>query len=94
MHLGHDERAANSRRNFRRAFCVKSNNEKSNNERASTAFQLLLVSAPNPTLSEADVTVEVAHGDVGLEARALAGRRLLLHGLDRHDLVLELTSGL
>ena len=103
VHLGHDERAANSRRNFRRAFCVKSNNEKSNNdERASTAstaygvdcVSMFLVSAPNPTLPEADVTVEVAHGDVGLEARALAGRRLLLHGLDRHDFVLELARGL
>ena len=61
---------------------------------ASTAFQSFLVSAPNPTLPEADVTVEVAHGDVGLEARALAGRRLLLHGLDRHDFVLELARGL
>ena len=39
------------------------------------------------------MTVEVAHGDVGLEARALAGRRLLLHGLDRHNFVLELASG-
>ncbi len=94
VHLGHDERAANSRRNFARTFCVKSNSEKSNDERASTAFQSFLVSAPNPTLPEADVTVEVAHGDVGLEARALAGRRLLLHGLDRHDLVLELARGL
>ena len=82
---------------------------------------MFLVSAPNPTLPEADVTVEVADGDVGLcgqgpvsavdanvskcsftywtlslnlEARALASRRLLLHGLDRHHLVLELTSGL
>ena len=76
---------------------MKSNSEKSNDERASTAstaFQSFLISAPNPTLPEADVTVEVAHGDVGLEARALAGRRLLLHGLDRHDLVLELARGL
>ena len=55
---------------------------------------MFLISAPNPTLPEADVTVEVAHGDVGLEARALAGRRLLLHGLDRHDLVLEFSGGL
>ena len=31
---------------------------------------------------------------LNLEARALASRRLLLHGLDRHDLVLELASGL
>ena len=90
MHLSHDERAANSGRNFARAFCVKSNSERV----LSTAFQSFLVSAPNPTLPEADVTVEVAHGDVGLEARALAGRRLLLHGLDRHDFVLELARGL
>ena len=94
MHLGHDQRAANSGRNLRRAFCVKSNSEKSNDERASTAFQSFLVSAPNPTLPEADVTIEIADGDVGLEARALAGRRLLLHGLDRHDFVLELARGL
>ena len=60
---------------------------------ASMAFQSFLVSAPNPTLPEADVTVEVAHGDVGLEARALAGRRLLLDGLDGHNLVLELARG-
>ena len=73
---------------------MKSNSEKSSDERASTAFQSFLISAPNPTLPEADVTVEVAHGDVGLEARALAGRRLLLHGLDRHDFVLELARGL
>ena len=38
------------------------------------------------------MTVEVADRDVGLEARALAGRRLLLHGLDRHDLVLKFPS--
>ena len=79
MHLGHDERAADGGRNFARALCVKSNIEKSNSERASTAstasaFQSFLVSAPNPTLPEADVAVEIAHGDVGLEARALAGR--------------------
>ena len=60
---------------------------------ASTAFQSFLVSAPNPTLPEADVAVEIAHGDVGLEARALAGRRLLLHGLDGHNFVLELARG-
>jgi len=97
VHLGHDERAANSGRNFRRAFCVKSNNERAS--AASTAYgvdgvSMFLVSAPNPTLSEADVTIEVADGDVGLEARALASRRLLLHGLDRHDFVLELARGL
>merc|ERR1719327_976116 len=39
------------------------------------------------------MTVKVADRDVGLEARALAGRRLLLHGLDRHDFVLELARG-
>ena len=39
------------------------------------------------------MTVEVAHGDVGLEARALAGRRLLLYGLDGHNFVLELARG-
>ena len=61
---------------------------------ASTAFQSFLISAPDPTLPEADVTVEVADRNVGLEARALAGRRLLLHGLDRHDLVLEFSGGL
>ena len=38
------------------------------------------------------MTVEVAHGNVGLEARALAGRRLLLDGLDRHNFVFELPS--
>ena len=89
VHLGHDERAANSGRNFARTFCVKSNSECA----LSTAFQSFLVSAPNPTLPEADVTVEVAHGDVGLEARALAGRRLLLYGLDGHDLVFEFSGG-
>ena len=31
---------------------------------------------------------------LNLEARALASRRLLLHGLDRHDLVLEFSGGL
>ena len=92
VHLGHDERAANSRRNFRRAFCVKSNSEKSSDERASTAFQSFLISAPNPTLPEADVTVEVADRDVGLEARALASRRLLLHGLDSHNFVLQFSG--
>ena len=71
---------------------MKSNSEKSNDERASTAFQSFLVSAPNPTLPEADVTIEVADGDVGLKTRTLASRRLLLHGLDRHDLVLELSG--
>ena len=60
--------------------------------RTASAFQSFLVSAPNPTLSEADVTVEVAHGDVGLEARALAGRRLLLHGLDSHNFVLQFSG--
>ena len=39
------------------------------------------------------MAVEIAHGDVGLEARALAGRRLLLHGLDGHNFVLELARG-
>ena len=45
-------------------------------------------------LAETNMTVKIADRNVGLEARALAGRRLLLHGLDGHDLVLELTSGL
>ena len=31
---------------------------------------------------------------LNLEARALASRRLLLHGLNRHDLVLEFSGGL
>ncbi len=39
---------------------------------------------------EADVPVRVADRDERLEARALAGARLLLHGHDLHDLVLEL----
>ena len=68
MHLGHDESSANSGRNFARTLCVKSNNEKSNSERVSTAFQSFLISAPNPTLPEADVTVEIADRNVGLEA--------------------------
>mmetsp|Transcript_17823 Transcript_17823/g.50522 ORF Transcript_17823/g.50522 Transcript_17823/m.50522 type:complete len:228 (-) Transcript_17823:203-886(-) len=39
---------------------------------------------------EADVAGAVAHGHEGLEAGALAGGRLLLHGHDLHDLVLQL----
>ena len=39
------------------------------------------------------MSVEIADRNVGLEARALAGRRLLLHGLDGHHLVLELARG-
>ena len=44
-------------------------------------------------LAETNMSVEIADRNVGLEARALAGRRLLLHGLDGHHLVLELASG-
>lgn len=39
--------------------------------------------------AEADVAVRVTDGDEGLEARALAGGRLLLDGHDLHALVLE-----
>ena len=45
-------------------------------------------------LAETNMSVEISDRNVGLEARALAGRRLLLHGLDRHDLVLKLAGGL
>ena len=40
--------------------------------------------------TETDVTVEVADGNEGLEARALAGTGLLLDGHNLHDLVLKL----
>ena len=40
--------------------------------------------------AETDVTVEVTNGDERLEARALTGAGLLLHGHDLHDLILEL----
>lgn len=39
--------------------------------------------------AEAAVAVVVTDDDEGLEARALSGARLLLHGHDLHDLVLE-----
>ena len=44
-------------------------------------------------LAETNMSVEIADRNVGLEARALARGGLLLHGLDGHDLVLELASG-
>lgn len=40
--------------------------------------------------TETDVSIEVTNGDERLEACALTGTGLLLHGHDLHDLILEL----
>jgi hypothetical protein len=40
--------------------------------------------------AEADVSLRVSDDDDGLESGALTSSRLLLHGLDLHDLVLKL----
>merc|ERR1719464_250254 len=45
-------------------------------------------------LTESDVRTEVAHGHPRLETRALPRRGLLLHGLDLHNLVLQLHAAL
>lgn len=44
----------------------------------------------NVLLTKANVAVLVTNNDDGLEARALTGARLTLHGRDLHDLILEL----
>ena len=44
-------------------------------------------------LAETNMSIKVADGNVRLKSSSLASRRLLLHGLDRHNFVFELSRG-